>query len=218
MASGMDVFQTVVKSLEIIYRFGNPFFSHAKDAEGLFMRLQWDLRILQRIQASVKDLKQSQAALPETERVIWDSSLEYLRRLFLRLLSLQQDIQSTQTKTVYPFREQDYRELCRELFEWTQRFDVRLMGLSPAMRAQFRLDLDSPDANQATPYLASQERIEAFRQQGETARATSADRLLVSNIEEAFGVSRLPPRHSFAKFYGQDAIVEYKNIPVSVIG
>ncbi|KAL5313162.1 hypothetical protein ACEPPN_018895 [Leptodophora sp. 'Broadleaf-Isolate-01'] len=213
----MDIFQTVVASLELIYAYGKPFLNHAKDAEGLYMRLQWDLKVLKGIQESVGRLKEGQAALPADEKLIWESSLEYLGRLSRRLLPLQQNIQNSQTQLKFAFCEQDYRELCRELFEWTQRFDVRLMGLPPAMRAQFQLDFNSPQAIRATPYMATQERIESFYRHGEMARATSADKLLISEPEKAFGISTPPPRHCFVKFSGKDAIVEYKNIPRSVL-
>ncbi|KAK0515020.1 hypothetical protein JMJ35_002399 [Cladonia borealis] len=207
----MDVFQTTAKTLQLLYGFFKPFFKHKKDSESLSIRLQWDLRVLDKLQNTLIALQQSGVSADDADQILWNDSVKYLEDLTGRLQGIQYNIKNKSNMLTWWSDEQDYRELERELREWTQRFDVHLLALPYSMRSN--IDLTSLDANLATPFLAAQSRIEGFRRDSQAAKAESMRQMLIEDHADQFSEQRAPGKHTFVKFKGKDVIVEYKKIP-----
>jgi hypothetical protein len=214
----MDIFQTITTTLGLVYGAGRPYYSHPDDAESLRLRLKWDLTVVDKILVSLGSLQRERSTLSDEEKQLWDAGVEHMAKLSGELTKIQETMGNVTTRLFWWHHVGDYRELERELFQWTQRFDVRLLNLPQAMRTVIdfqNLDLDT--SNIVTPYSASQSRIEQFRKLGEAVRMESLESLNISNPNYQFPVSSIPARHVFAKFNGKDVIVEYKKPPQAIL-
>lgn len=138
----MDVFSTVIISGTLILKFLGACSAYSDDAKSLKARFDWDLRALQAIRAYF-DQRRTQDANGE----LAPDDAELLKRTADYLDDLVRKVQRSLGKIerkgllhgainrgIWIARQADLHEMEREVYDWTRRFDVRVLGLPPELR------------------------------------------------------------------------------------
>ncbi|OTA61544.1 hypothetical protein K449DRAFT_395607 [Hypoxylon sp. EC38] len=138
----MDAFATAVTAGNMILTYLDACASYSKEARSLYYRFKWDLRVLEEI---ITYFKERQSQITEIRTVSEDEKLlnetaEYLGSLISRVSASFAKIQASGllrqaiNQGLWVVRRRDLKELEQELNEWTNRFDVRLLGLPPEIK------------------------------------------------------------------------------------
>lgn len=145
----MDVFQTLVTSCQIIYKFLDAYSSASDQSRSLAARLNWDLRVLQQFTKYYeRRIRPNTTSLSTEDAEILEYSTAYLLGLSTKITTIAEKIQSKNriqrglNKALWWHREEEVRELEEELFEWTTRLDLRLVGLPTELKTVIKLDDD----------------------------------------------------------------------------
>jgi len=228
----MDVFQTTVVSCTIIYKFLHACSQHSSESKSLSLRFQWDIRVLQAIIDITNDStgQQSESTLTAAELAMIGDVADYLGQFSARLARIRQRLESTnwwRTKlslATWALHRSELEKLESELFQWTQRFDLRLLGLpSRAQTAILSLgdhhqESSKPTENRPvnfTPALRIQQRVATFlsidaRLQDEIIQGLE---LGIDENEAPKPLDPTTPQHSarmLAKWKDQMVLIEYK--------
>ncbi|KAH6982365.1 hypothetical protein BKA56DRAFT_585762 [Ilyonectria sp. MPI-CAGE-AT-0026] len=193
----MDVFQTISTGATIIYEFVDSYASASDQWRSLATRLKWDLRVIgQFTQYYEKRIKGDGSLSPEDAELL-DSSAAYLSGLAARITSIAHRLESKSrfrrelNKALWWHREDEVRELEEELFEWTTRLDLRLVGLPSGLKTAIKLD------GQATgniPNFAASRDIESLKAVTEKAgQAVVANNIFHEGVDDF--IKSIDPRN-----------------------
>ncbi len=137
----MDAFATAVTAGEMIISYLDAYASYSDEARSLYHRFKWDIRVLKEISAY---LERRQSQISQTQRLPEDSLLDetaqYLAVLIAKVPANFAKIQAsgfwkrTINQSLWLARRKDLVDLEHELNEWTNRFDIRLLGLPPELK------------------------------------------------------------------------------------
>ncbi|KAI8713043.1 Protein kinase domain-containing protein [Fusarium sp. LHS14.1] len=184
----MDIFQTISTGATIIYKFIDSYASASDQWRSLATRLKWDLRVIgQFTQYYEKCIKGDGSLSPEDAELL-DSSAVYLSGLAARITSIAQRLESKSrfrrelNKALWWHREDEVRELEEELFEWTTRLDLRLVGLPSGLKTAIKLD---NQATSNTPNFAASRHIESLKAMTEKAgQAVVANNIFHEDVDD----------------------------------
>ncbi|KAH0847979.1 hypothetical protein FOPE_01795 [Fonsecaea pedrosoi] len=220
----MDIFQTTVTSLRIIWRFVDGCKSFSKDAASLAVRLKYDERIIVRILQYFEDRKtrsQSQILSQDDENLL-NELAEYLRVFLEGIESARFKVQTRgllrlRTQAMWALRAKDIQKLEKELYEWTQRFDVRLVALPANLKTLLDLSREAA-TEQDSPGLFVLRQVETMKARKSQANVANlrcepdavelrerTNRSLESYVAEYKG------RVSFVEYYAQSRLLESKD-------
>jgi hypothetical protein len=211
----MDIFSTIVTGGEILYSFISACAEFSSDAKSLGARFEWDLRILKRFLQFFNDRKAANGGkLSKEDQDLLDSSVAYISTLLDTIAAKRSKIETNGwlkkewNRVRWVHYKKDLVALEQELFEWTSRFDLRLVALPERLKAV--IHLDEPTAKHA-PRLATKFRIDQYLASSEQdKRKLGLSMLIKSPMTEVSFLSQTPSRRQIATYKQNTVIVEYK--------
>ncbi|KAK2750108.1 hypothetical protein FQN57_004601 [Myotisia sp. PD_48] len=219
----MDGFQTAVTSCLLIYKFLDGRGKYSVDSKSLAARFKWDSRVLQKIVDYVASAKVD-GELPSEDVLLLDETMAYLNTLAERLGIAQSKLNSSGRvskeikKMMWPLRRDELRELESELFEWTQRLDLRLLALPENLRHDIVPCTEDGGSEElmslCAPNLAAQRRMERFLSKSPSDKRSDWEKLWIDHpnrhiVFENHSASRF----RVADFSSRRVIIEYKPYP-----
>jgi hypothetical protein len=208
----MDIFQTVVTSTQIIYTFLSACSDYSGDARSLESRFRWDMRVIERVLEYFRDqLTGSNGKLSAEDQRLLDETAEYLSVLSCKVAASSAKIQArgwlgkNMNRVLWFARQKELKELERELYEWTSRFDVRVLALP----ANIRTIIPQIQDEDAPKLLQSGSRIRAFRRLNMEAQGQMAQKL----FRESTPVELLQAPQSYKEisFQGRPVLLESRH-------
>lgn len=140
-ASDMDVFTTATTAGNMVLIYLEACSSYSDEARSLYCRFRWDLRVLEAISLHLKEREfQSYGNHSTAEDSLINETAGYLACLINKVSGSLAKIQAsgfwgrTINQGLWVARRGSLKELEQELHEWTNRFDIRLLGLPPEIR------------------------------------------------------------------------------------
>ncbi|KAI1392942.1 uncharacterized protein F4822DRAFT_146740 [Hypoxylon trugodes] len=205
----MDIFNTTVSTGAMVIQFLSACSEFSSDAKSLKARFEWDLRALKEAQQYFSEGNfgsEKQCLQPEDEALLRRTS-EYLNKLVdkvykgLHRIERQNWLQNTINMTTWIARRSQIQEMAREVHEWTERLNLRVLGLPKEVRTPIPTAYcKRRDFIQST-VISSGDRLQEFLALSSRAKLSRANAMLLRNPEElvtqiqAIGdVSYLPPQ------------------------
>ncbi|OCL04616.1 hypothetical protein AOQ84DRAFT_441989 [Glonium stellatum] len=177
----MDVFQRIVTSGTIIYRFYESYASCSNEAASLARRFKWNLRVLEKIRELFKlKASQNQGRLSEPDVELLSETSNYMESLAASVNASCAKVEAQQwwsegtKKPLWLHRRKELRALENELSEWASRFDLRLVGLPEELKAVIQPG-DEHDKTESGILLASSKKIRAIQTLEEKAKRARID-------------------------------------------
>lgn len=211
----MDIFQTLATGCSIIYTFIDSYTAASSQSRSLAARLNWDLLVLGQFINHYETISLSPA---ESEMLA--SSAAYLASLAVKVSSIAARLESTKRlerewmKMTWWHRENEVRLLEAELFEWTTRLDLRLVGLPAEMKTLIRLDAKD---EQAAPNFIASVSIQSLGHITARARSAATEEIWVDNVPDTMRQQMLAKKDSFHLIQqdGQQLLVEKRTCPAT---
>lgn len=223
----MDIFQTSVTSCAIIYQYIDAYSQYSARSRSLAARFKWDSHVLQSF-INFFTSRQVHGHLSDEDTRLLDESVTYLSSLMERLSSATTKISVTNrwsreiNRALWIFRKNDFEELERELFEWTQRLDLRLVALPERLRNGI-IPMEETEHNEEgmtyTPAPVIQRRIETFLGLSPDARKKEWESIWIDKPESRIILSEQSlAKFMMADFDSRKVIIEYKPYPTHRLG
>ncbi|KAJ5742124.1 hypothetical protein N7533_011533 [Penicillium manginii] len=133
----MDIFGTVFPAFAIILKFLSANAAYSSDAESLFHRFNWDLRVVNKIIQYFEERRQQNPTheLSDEDEELLESTAKYLAKLAGKAAGNMSKIQGSgwlqrgRNQVLWISRRSELQELEAELYEWSNRFDIKLLAL-----------------------------------------------------------------------------------------
>lgn len=208
----MDIFSTVVTSGQIIYSFLSACSDYSEDAKSLASRFQWDLRVIEHVLAYFnKRSTDENGKLSTEDQRLLDETAEYLTALSAKVVASSGKLQAkgwlgkSMNRVLWIARQNELKELEREIYEWTNRFDVRLLAL-PTELVTVIPQLQEGDAPKL---LRSASRIREFQELSAKAQGELAQKLLLDSVPAE--LVQVPESYKEITFDGQPVLLESRH-------
>ncbi|RDW87920.1 hypothetical protein BP5796_03614 [Coleophoma crateriformis] len=138
----MDVFATVITASGFILQFLDACGAYSDEAKSLKTRLDWDIRVLEGIgdYFAQRQAQKLNHPLEPEDAALLERTAEYLDGFLSKVQKTSRKIESKGwlrngiNRAVWVKRRADLQNMQREIFEWTKRFDVRVLGLPQEFR------------------------------------------------------------------------------------
>lgn len=181
----MDIFATAITAGDLILEFIRACAAYSEDAKSLETRFQWDLRALKAIRDYFEQ-RQAQNAnqqLSADDAALLERTVEYLDSLVSKVqrslykIKRKGFLHSVVNRGMWIARQADLKEMANEVYTWTQRFDVRVLGLPPELRTVI------PTTSEAGPptVVRSNNRLRAFLDLASSSKTTRARKMRLTN-------------------------------------
>ncbi|KAF8863755.1 hypothetical protein BDZ45DRAFT_669998 [Acephala macrosclerotiorum] len=221
----MDIFNTTITSLKLLYGFIDACADFPGDAKSLSLRLHRDVRILQNVQAFFQ-IRQTSSNLTETGLSQKDEKLlerlsEHLDDLISKALAME-GILKAHGGWRKPGRVLSWwhygpkvRRLQEELHEWAESFDVRLMSLPSDMNTVVKFGNDGKP-----PIVLTKERIERVLAEihAETKASANIDALRINDPKNRITLGTFSTTlRCIATFDGAPVLLEYRPYESSLL-
>ncbi|KAL7926016.1 hypothetical protein ACQKWADRAFT_309623 [Trichoderma austrokoningii] len=139
----MDIFGTVITAGGLILDFVGACAAYSDDAKALKARFEWDLRALKTIQDyfNQRQADNANAQLSPGDVTLLEQTADYLDSLVgkayrsLSKIKRKGLLNGILNRGMWVARQAELKVMEREIYAWTQRFDVRVLGLPPELRA-----------------------------------------------------------------------------------
>merc|ERR1712225_213760 len=133
----MDVFGTVLTAGALILQFLDACSAYSDEAKSLKTRFDWDIRVLRAINDYFAQLlaQQAEKQLAPDDADLLDRTATYLDGFIAKVQKTLWKIERKGwlkdglQQVMWMARRADLKEMEKEIFEWTKRFDVRVLGL-----------------------------------------------------------------------------------------
>jgi hypothetical protein len=138
----MDIFQTAITTGGLILQFLDACSAYSDEAKSLRTRFDWDIRVLKVVNnyfVQKHTQKADQQLAPEDAELL-ERTARYLAGLVAKVENTLWKIQpkgklhDSVNHIMWLARRANLKELEKEIFEWTRRFDVRVLGLPMELR------------------------------------------------------------------------------------
>ncbi|KAF8155511.1 hypothetical protein B0H34DRAFT_713606 [Crassisporium funariophilum] len=215
----MDIFQTTLSACAIIYNYLDAVGEYSAQSRSLAARFKWDTRVLERCLEWFTTREVSGSLSMEDAKLL-EETVEYLESLLQRLQIVKRKLESQKwwklemNRALWILHRTALIELELELFEWTQRFDLRLIALPRPIIATV-ID-DSAESNTYAPTYATRIRMERYLKKGKEAKSQDAQRLWVNDSSTIVPDDIAPARVTTATFLGKRVIIENKPIATTL--
>ncbi|KAI1198475.1 hypothetical protein F5X97DRAFT_299258 [Nemania serpens] len=146
----MDVFGTTITAGAIILDFVGACAAYSEEAASLKARFEWDMHALKAVrdyfeqrkaQNANQQLSPHDAALLERTAGYLDNLVSKVQRS-LHKIQRKGLINNVINRGMWIARQADLKEMEAEVYEWTRRFDVRVLGLPQKLRASIPAGVD----------------------------------------------------------------------------
>lgn len=213
----MDIFQTIVTSGELIFHFLEAYSAHSNEARSLAARFKWDIRVLQQIVQHFDSRRlQNQGRLSEPDQKLLHETAEYLQTLAARVsasctrIQAQEWLSRATSKVLWFHRRKELQSLEQELFEWTSRFDIRLVGLPPELKTIISPIREEQDDAASGKALSSNRRMHRIQALAEETRLAESRDLFLENAPKTLQKTHLrtDSKYSILEFEGKQVILE----------
>lgn len=211
----MDVFGTVISAGGLILRFLDACSAYSEEAKSLKVRFDWDLRVLQVLNDyfSQRRAQKADQQLPPEDSALLEQTATYLDGYVSRVQKTLRKIErngwlaDSIRRAMWIARRADLRDIEKEMFEWTRRFDVRLLGLPPELRQIIPAASDG-NATKAPTVLRSNDRLREFLALEYAARQRRASDMYLKDADQlAALVTRRGDVSLQPLQYGSDQII-----------
>jgi len=221
----MDIFSTTITAGGLILNFLAACSDFTDDAKSLKARFDWDLRAIQ----TVRDYFQQRLAInannqlsPEDEALLERTSGylgDLMRKVERSLEKIERNgwLQTAINRAMWEMRQSTLQNLEREVFEWAQRFNVRILGLPAELRAALPA-ADEGNGVGAPAVVRSSNRLREFIALAKTTKEMRSKQMLledpdeiISEIEDTSNIATLPLEHG-----DKQLILSSRRIPQSV--
>jgi hypothetical protein len=194
----MDVFATVITAGSLILRFLDACSAYSDEAKSLKSRSDWDIRVLTVLSdyfAQRGALKANQQLAPE-DAALLEQTAAYLEGFVSKVQKTLWKIErkgwlhDTIRRAAWIARRSDLKDMEKEMFEWTRRFNVRLLGLPPELKKIIpAASVEGKERPHAV--VRSNNQLKEFLSLTSNARQTRVrDMLLEDSVELASKVTR----------------------------
>ncbi|RMJ16884.1 hypothetical protein CDV36_003505 [Fusarium kuroshium] len=164
----MEIFATAVTAGDLILRFLSGCAAYSDDAEKLQAGFSWDLMIIKTVQGHFDSLRLRNAdkRLSPHEQELFEITTKRLGTLLgkvqqsLNKIHRKGFLQETITRATWFARKADLEELAEELHRWTQRFNIRLLGLPPTLG----INISALGNADVPPVISSNNKLRQFTQ------------------------------------------------------
>lgn len=137
----MDIFGTTIAAGTLIAQFLSAYSAYSREARSLKARFDWDLRALQAIADHFEQRKREgvNSELSQADQTILEDTGRYLGSLMEKV---QQSLGKIErkgllkrglTRAMWVANRTELKEMEDEVYSWTRRFDVRVLGLPPEL-------------------------------------------------------------------------------------
>ncbi len=166
----MDFFGPTIKAGALILNFLQACCAFSSDAEKLKTALEWDFRAIRQIRDYLREKQPINAdrPLPAEDQALLEQTSKYLDELTAKLQQSCRKLErggflgAVINRAMWIGRKSDIQELERELFNWTGRFGVRVLGLPEELRFVIRVTQDGSEGVQTPPVVESSCRLQQF--------------------------------------------------------
>jgi hypothetical protein len=194
----MDIFNTTVTSIRIIYIFLDGCKDFSEDAKSLAVRFDHDSQALQRVldyfasKTLVAGSATSEIVLPPAYQTLLDDCVRFLEGLLLKAQSLGARIKSKKwyrvgiNQSTWWYYKGDFEDLAKELFEWTRRFDIHTFSLPNSIKTVINLETEPSHLHSTSSplsLLAVQQRVAKVVELDGDARVKYGEQLHVEGHE-----------------------------------
>ncbi|KAI0893299.1 hypothetical protein F4806DRAFT_203380 [Annulohypoxylon nitens] len=221
----MDIFNTTITSLQLLYGFIDACAGFPGDAKSLSIRLRRDIRVLQNVQAFFQARQTSKnptetGLTPEDEELLGNLS-KHLDGLISKALAMEGVLRvhggwrRHAKQLSWWHYGPKVRKLQQELHEWTENFDARLISLPRGTETVINF------ADEGKPAIvATKERIQGVLAEmySQTKASIKMDKLRIDEYENRinFGVFSTLLRCS-ATFDGAPVLLEFRPYDPSLL-
>jgi hypothetical protein len=211
----MDIFGTVVTAGGLILQFLDACSAYSDEAKSLKTRFDWDMRVLKVINdyfAQRQSHKADRQLAPEDAELL-ERTANYLDGFVAKVqktlwkIERKGWLQDGVKHIMWITRRADLKEMEKEIFEWTLRFDVRVLGLPSELR---RIVPNAAAGDEVRPpaVVRSNERLQEFLALASAAKQRRGRSMLLATPDEV--VSKITHRGdiSFQPLrYGTEQII-----------
>lgn len=187
----MDVFATVITAGGIILQFLDACSAYSDEAKSLKTRFDWDIRVLKVLNdyfAQRQALKANQQLAPE-DAALLEQTASYLDGFVSKVQKTLWKIErkgwlhDSIRRAAWIARRADLKDMEKEMFEWTRRFNVRLLGLPPELR---KIIPATSGGDEARPpaVVRSNNRLKEFLALALNAKQTRVKDMLLEDSDE----------------------------------
>lgn len=208
----MEVFGTAVTAGQLILQFLDACIAYTDEAKSLKARFDWDIRVLEVIRDYFVQ-RQTQGAnqrLSARDAALLKSTSDYLDNFAakversLRKIRREGFLETSFNRAMWVARRADLKELEREIYEWTRRFDVRVLGLPPELRTFIPATL----SGEVPAVVRVHDRLEKYVALTAQAKQSDGKKLLMKNSNElASLITALGDISSLPVEYEEDELV-----------
>ncbi|KFY71030.1 hypothetical protein V499_08768 [Pseudogymnoascus sp. VKM F-103] len=194
----MEVFTTVITAGGLILRFLDACSAYSDEAKSLKTRFDWDIRVLQVLSdyfAQRGAVKANQQLAPEDAALLEQTAIYldgFVGKVQKTLWKIERKgwLHDSIRHAAWIARRSDLKEMEKEMFEWTRRFDVRLLGLPKELRNIIPA-ASAGDEARLPAVVRSNNRLKEFLYLASNAKQTRVrDMLLEDSVELASLVTR----------------------------
>ncbi|KAI1113764.1 hypothetical protein F5Y14DRAFT_417170 [Nemania sp. NC0429] len=162
----MDVFGTTITAGALILDFVGAYAAYSEEAASLKARFEWDIHALKRVRDYFEHRKAQNAdrkLSPEDEALL-ERTAGYLDNLVSRVQRSLRKIESkglmnnVVNRGLWIARQAELKEMEAEVYEWTRRFGVRVLGLPE----ELRVSIPAGDEVESPSVIRSNNRLRDF--------------------------------------------------------
>ena len=188
----MDVFATVVTASGLILQFLDACSAYSDEAKSLKTRFDWDIRVLEvirdyfaerRARKADQQLAPADAKLLERTANYLDEFVAKVQKTLWKIEQRKGWLQDGVTHMMWMKRRTILKEMEKEIFEWTRRFDVRVLGLPQELRSIIP-NTAAEDEASPPPVVRSNSRLQEFLALTSTAKQTQGKKMLLGSPDE----------------------------------
>ncbi|KAI1121903.1 hypothetical protein F5Y10DRAFT_282130 [Nemania abortiva] len=146
-----DVFATTIAAAGIILDFVGACVAYSEEAKSLRVRFEWDLRALKAVRDYFEQRKAQNAnqELSTDDAMLLEQTADYLDSIAskaqrsLRKLKRKGFLSGIVNRGMWIARQADLKEMEAEVYAWTRRFDVRVLGLPQELNSVIPVGVDT---------------------------------------------------------------------------
>ncbi|KAM0460110.1 hypothetical protein ACHAPV_000358 [Trichoderma viride] len=222
----MDVFGQTVSAGRLIIEFLTACSAFSGDAKSLTARFEWDLRVIGKIQEyfNTRRAKDADHRLSLDDQRLLERTSKYLDNLSVKVQQSLHKIErkgflsTTINKALWITRKSELLELEREVYNWTDRFGVRVLGLPKEFKHVLPTGQGERRDVQVPAVVKSNSKLQGFLALATDAKNRQAKAMLLkdpgdilSKITSIGDVSSLPLEHN-----KEQLIFSSRTVPANV--
>lgn len=211
----MDFFGDAISAGALVLQFLGACAAFNEDAKSLKARFAWDLEAIKAVREyfETAEGKRTTGELSPQDVELLERTSDYLGDLLIKvrskLVKLERRgwLRKTVNQSMWINREKEFKELEREVFDWTQRFNVRILGLPTEIRTTLPTTTGETQATQPE-ILKSSDRILALTRLAENEKEARIRQMLLEDTDDVVSeIARTEELDSFPLQLGDKQLI-----------